>query len=214
MTDEMSDPRQFGPVARRLMAHVQRLAETYPVTDEEPDGPLLRWQEMEWARVIPRRYHAARLEHLDGPAGDLVREWATGRGPRPNLILAGPVGCGKTYAAIAALRPSFERSLSVGFWPAEHLLRQLHGDHSTEVMNAASHVNRLVLDDLGAEYRSDWSSALLGSLIDQRWSERWPIVVTTNAMETVTEFLNPRDRSRLLSDAVVVTMTGADRRLN
>ena len=70
----------------------------------------------------------------------------------------------------------------------------------------------LILDDLGAEKRSDWSDELLFKLLDYRYREELPTAVASNLIPAD---LEPRIASRLQDGALGATllMSGPDSRL-
>lgn len=218
----MSEPAAIGDMTRRLMAKIERVqaaSANMPATAEEPDdtGDLERWQEMEWARVIPPRLRGARLDSVDGSPGRMLAEWASSSAPKPNVIITGPVGVGKTWASIAAVRPAFESSMSVAFYSVGQALRDLTpgAPYQHETMDALLNVQRLVLDDVGTERTSEWAAEQVHAVIDDRWLNQRPVIATTNfAIRELRERLGPRVASRLLDDAVVIAMAGRDRRLH
>lgn len=167
-----------------------------------------------WHARIPQRFHRAGLDDLDGQAGDAIREWAIEPAGR-NLVIVGPVGVGKTHAAIAAARPAAMRGLEVRFAPVVDLLDQLRpGGVGPPLIDALADVDRLILDDLGSERPTEWTAERMYSVINRRWMEARPTVATSNlAPELLAEAVGERTFSRLIGDgALVVRLAGNDRR--
>lgn len=104
------------PVGQRLAAQVARLAERQPVLhratpdallpDDYDDLPspgqaLAAQRLVTWRRAIPQRFQWADLDNggVDPEVlGELVG-WARNPGSR-NLVMLGPVGVGKSWAAV------------------------------------------------------------------------------------------------------------------
>lgn len=139
---------------------------------------------------------------------------------KPLLLLSGNKGAGKTHLACGILREVFERHGQRGqFWPVVDLLDRYRAtydeDRATETVEAVDAQLRqcavLVLDDLGTHKSSEWAEERLFRLIDERYRDLRPLVVTTNVglME-----LPDRIKSRLSdgSCSTLVNFTGPDRR--
>lgn len=181
-----------------------------------------------WDQAIPRRFRGAKLadldtEHLD--ARRQLEEWSSDPKGR-NLVLVGPVGVGKSLAAVAAARTRyFDHRESVRFWPVLELLDCLRPDGTEGTLSQAMDAGLLILDDLGAEKPSEWTSERIFSLVNRRWLEGRPTIATSNLPatrkvappghqgRTLEEAVGPRVWSRLMGNGtVIVRMTGPDRR--
>lgn len=166
-----------------------------------------------WAQAIPARFQWATLGDF-GAEADPVRRWVATSGPRPNLVILGPVGTGKTHLAVAACRPDADRGLEVRFFPVIELLDDLRPSGPPGAFHDLADIDRLIVDDLGTERPTDWTGERLGGLINRRWLEERPLVVTTNlTMPELRESIGAPAYSRLVgSGAVVVRLAGDDRR--
>lgn len=167
-----------------------------------------------WHRLMPQRFHRAALADLrPSPATRAIGEWATDPGGR-NLVLLGPVGVGKTHAAVAACRPAHDRGLSVRFAPVIELLDALRPSSPDEVsLGEIVDIDRLIIDDLGTQRDTDWTAERLDAVINRRWLEGRPTVVTTNLdPDTLADRLGERTYSRLVGGAVIARLSGEDRR--
>lgn len=138
----------------------------------------------------------------------------------PFLTLAGEPGRGKTHLAISIGWYWLElKDELVKYSQVENLLDELRSGFDTSSVEEAHDFNRkikqikecglLVLDDLGVEKSSVWGRAKLDSIIDYRYINELPLVVTTNVKAIQ---LEPRIASRL-SEGVCVTMSCDDYRL-
>lgn len=237
MTDEPQPigGRPLDEARERLdAAHARHAQESRPRVSPDPDldddGTMAEMRERAvaeqrlhvWSTICPQRFHGATLSMLAPPVRQQIECWRRLH-PRPNLVLLGPVGTGKTYAALAAVREDYlDRALEVLFLPVVECLDLLRPGGPEGAMDDLLDVPRLVLDDLGTERPTDWTAERLGALVNRRWMEERPIIATANLDASVDEAtgirplmaaLGERTYSRLVGDgAVVIRMAGEDRR--
>lgn len=166
-----------------------------------------------WSAMVPQRFVRAHLDDLDTTTEEPVTEWALHPEGR-NLVLFGPTGVGKTHAAIAACRPAADRGLVIDFVPAVEMFDRLRPGGPEDALDDLCDVDRLVIDDLGAERPTDWTAERLYLVVNRRWLDERPTIVTTNLDPKMLEVeVGPRMFSRIVgSGAVCVRMTGPDRR--
>lgn len=157
--------------------------------------------------------HLARGE-LHAEAARWVKRLLAGE--TPNLVLAGDVGCGKTWhawhATLAALEAGWDGRVQV-VTATDFRVRTTprdDGQHHTRALEMGA-VDLLVLDDVGALRSTDWSLEVLYGVVDHRFEQLRPTVVTTNLSDLTAE-LGPRIASRLARDVVIVSLDGPDRR--
>lgn len=226
MSRERGDPTRIG-------GHLDRIADLAPAADgleDLVDSPprgidddvaaalaggahAPDWRDRLWQDAIPSRFQWARLDDFDGAAHDTIAGWASDPRGR-NLILTGPVGTGKSHAAVAACRPAFfDHSREVRFCPVVELLDQLRPGGPEGVWDDLVGVDRLIIDDLGSEKVSDWTSERVFALINRRWLEELPTIVTTNLdPPQFAAVIGAPVYSRLTGGAVAVQLSGEDRR--
>jgi len=120
--------------------------------------------------------------------------------PEGWLVLTGSVGSGKTHLACAVVNAVLARSKGAHFNSVAGMLDLLRGTYKIgafdEWFRRLQEVTVLALDDLGAERVTDWANEKLFELIDHRYVNRLPLVVTTNLALT-DERIQLRLRSRL-----------------
>jgi len=100
------------------------------------------------------------------------------------LVLSGRVGSGKTHLAYAigvealnAKVPTYANTVG----ELLNTLRAGYSDGSYQVLfDLVQGAELLVLDDLGAERETDWAAEVLYMIINHRYANRLPLVVTTN----------------------------------
>jgi DNA replication protein DnaC len=186
--------------------------------------------------VIRQRLHEARfpevktLDAFDFAAAEGVNatqlhtlargEWVTAP---ENLILAGPIGTGKTHLAIALGVEATKQKRRVLFTRAADLVRQLlearDARELTRLQQRLLRVDVLIIDELGFVPFDRVGGELLFNLITDRY-ERRATVVTTNLTfaEWVTVFggdekLTTALLDRLAHHATVITTKGKSYRM-
>lgn len=171
--------------------------------------------EYTWRHLAPAKFLTASIDGLPDTCRPAITEWAHGPEGR-NLIIVGPVGTGKTWAALAAVRPFVEAGASVQFWPVVELLDGLRPSSPQPADVAAiANASLLVLDDLGTERPTEWTLERMYLIVNHRWMHNLPTVVTSNAptSDAIADQVGERMRSRLVgSSDVVVRLAGVDRR--
>lgn len=186
--------------------------------DDVPRGMGLEaMRQVTWQRAMPGRFLWAEMGDLtdqpDQVQSDLA-EWAANPDGR-NLLLLGPVGVGKTHAAVAAARTQhFDRGTDVRFLPVVELLDLLRPGGPENALYDLADTDLLVMDDLGSERATDWTAERMYALINRRWLERRPTIATTNLdPDQLQAAVGDRVFSRLVGNgAVVLRLTGHDRR--
>lgn len=122
------------------------------------------------------------------------------------LLLEGPYGCGKTHLAAAIANFAVEMGVPTLFLTVPDLLDMLrfaYGAEDTtfeqrfdEIRNA----QLLILDDFGTQNATGWAQEKLFQIINYRYINKLPLVVTTNLSLSEIE---GRIRSRLQDPELV-----------
>lgn len=137
---------------------------------------------------------------------DYVQQWPTLGKRGQGLYLWGPVGSGKTHAAAAVvnelIRTHLVEPLFISVPEAAARLRQALREESdrdgVELLDHMKDVELLVLDALGLETPSAWIGEQLYRVIDARWRERRPLIVTsTLSLPELARRYPPQIASRL-----------------
>jgi len=135
------------------------------------------------------------------------------------LTLLGGVDLGKTHLAIAICREWLSRGLPARYAYVPILLDELRrGFANTGELSYDNqfkffcNVELLVLDDLGTESATPWVQEKLDTIVDYRWVNNLPLVVTSNL--AINE-LPIRIASRLqrFKEGRVVVLDGQEYRL-
>jgi DNA replication protein DnaC len=130
------------------------------------------------------------------------------REPNGWLLLIGPNGCGKTHLAAAIASQSLDKGALVLFATVPDLLDHLRAAFAptaTEVYDKLFARMReaevLVLDDLGAQQSTPWANEKLFQLINYRYNNRFPTIITANSKGL--EGLDERIYSRIMDTSLV-----------
>jgi DNA replication protein DnaC len=138
--------------------------------------------------------------------------------PLPNLLITGKTGCGKTHLSIALLYELIKNDRDAGrtikFVPAIELLLEIRRSFNDNLITEFEIVKRytgydlLILDDLGAEKISDWTISTLYLILNNRYNNLKPIIITSNLSITeIEQQIGARIASRLAEGRVInVTM--------
>ena len=134
------------------------------------------------------------------------------------LLLYGPVGTGKTYAACAAANALIEREipcLVTNFVKLSNKLQQ-SVERRQQALDDLKNYELLVIDDLGAERSTDYMNEVVYSVIDARYHSGLPMIITTNM--DIEELKNPKSTDcariydRILERCFPVKVDGPSRR--
>lgn len=164
---------------------------------------------------IPDRYLDAACD-----MGGNERDVLDGR----SLYITGPNGAGKTYYACSVARCAVDNGRTVYFTSSVALIqaiRETYDGIRNGVLDRAYGCDVLVLDDLGKENPTRNALEVLFMLVDQRYADRKPTVITSNfsrgeladRWDSVDASVSASIVSRLCEDSNLVVLNGRDRRL-
>ena len=157
-----------------------------------PEGPL--------PDVASRRMFAEGLEQAAAYAEN----------PEGWLVLTGPSGSGKTHLAAAIANRCIERQQTTFFIMVADLLDHLRAAYSPsseiaydELFEQVRNAPVLALDDLGAHSSTPWAQEKLFQIINHRYNNSLPTVVTVRGPvsrldESLRTRLEADDRSRVV----------------
>jgi DNA replication protein DnaC len=133
--------------------------------------------------------------------------------PAGNLLLGGPVGCGKSWNAWEVV----EKASLAGFGGSWLFATSADWQDTVappvdrERLRKMRSVDLLVLDDFGSGRINEWQRECLLGVVDERWASGRSIIVTFNA-ESLRDMLGERIASRLAHGVTAVAFEGNDRR--
>ena len=133
------------------------------------------------------------------------------------LLMLGDTGLGKTHLSLAIANAVIKSGYSVVYNSTPELMRQLDkeffGRADTDTMQLITSCDLLILDDLGAETKSDRYISMLYEIVNSRQNRKIPMIVNSNlAVEEIKNRYQDRIWSRLFSLHVLL-FCGSDNRL-
>lgn len=134
----------------------------------------------------------------------------------PNLIMTGGTGLGKTHLSLAIAREAIQKGYGVVYSSASRLVQKLESEHfgREERGNTGSLLEScdlLILDDLGTEFRSSFSSAALYEIVNERLLLRKPTIISTNlSTKDIVDYYSERFASRIIGSYKRIRFVGRD----
>ena len=163
---------------------------------------------------VGKRHLKCSFENYQG--GEKIKEICKEIVTKPlDLLLTGNAGSGKTHLAVAIFREwvktqkvTTNNALFITVTDLLLEIREVFSDKTdkteAEIVNKYAREQYLILDDLGAEKTSEWSITTLYTIIDQRYRQELPTIVTTNlTIDQIGSQISERIASRLSSGKVI-----------
>ena len=150
-----------------------------------------------------------------------VENWETMKNNGFGFYFWGNVGAGKTHTATALANELMEKQMvEVLFLSLPATVARVKKTFDSEVKTADSelfermkHVELLVLDDMGVEKLSDWLEDEIYQLIDHRWKNQKPMIITSNqSLDDLYKHYKPQIASRIWSCCKAIKFSNRDRR--
>lgn len=166
--------------------------------DYYPDG----------AGTSPRKRMESVLNYCKAYAADFSRK-------SPSLLLYGKTGLGKTHLSLAVAGKAVESGYGVIYSSSQNLFNKLEkekfGRSPENTEETILDCDLLILDDLGAEFTTQFTISALYNIVNSRELEGKPTVISTNLTpENLTNTYGERIASRILSNYVMLYFDGSD----
>lgn len=158
-------------------------------------------------------------------AENYCRQWESNKRENNGLLFYGQAGRGKTTIACCIANRLLDKGISVKAMSVIDMLQRVKDsfrsygtDGETELKSEIKRADLLILDDLGAEHKTDWSTSLVYEIIDARYRSCKPTIITTNlTMTKLREHLTddngvPRAYDRLIEMLSLVEFKTANYR--
>lgn len=144
-----------------------------------------------------------------------ITTWANhvAAGHYANLVIVGNVGVGKSWSLWAAAEHLIHHGWlgSAEILPGRRLRRLIAPPIDHQALDRLADANLLAIDDVGSVAVSEWDSDHISAMVDARWEHQRPSILTSNHLD-LRDLIGERAASRLADHAVIVQMTGPDRR--
>ena len=106
---------------------------------------------------------------------------------RKGLILVGNNGVGKTHLACSIANELIKNGIPIIYGTLINLLAELKNSYDIdnnisemEIIKLYKKVDLLIIDDLGKEKPSEWGLEKLFTIINSRYENNLPVIITTN----------------------------------
>ena len=106
---------------------------------------------------------------------------------KKGLVLVGNNGVGKTHLACSIANKLIENGTPVIYGTLINLFAELRNSYDTdnnisemEIIKLYENVNLLIIDDLGKEKPSEWGLEKLFTIVNSRYENNLPVIITTN----------------------------------
>lgn len=225
----MGEPTSAGAVLEAMRDRLERMGMDPALVDQavEPEAGKAETPEdrrerlarqaanraSRWRNRLAPMYREAALADLDDAQHAVDVSYWLAHTARPHLILAGPVGTGKTHAAYAVGNAAVAKGMFVEAWTLHDLLQALRPDGDPSAQQFARTADVLILDDLGAGKVSDWAAEAFTALLDARLRSELRTVFTTNLpADRLREVWGDRAVDRMSYRALALTFLGESRR--
>ena len=157
--------------------------------------------------------------NLIAKARTYCEKWDEMHSDNIGLLFFGNVGTGKTYLAACIANELISRGIPVLMSNFSKLLNDLSGFKEADKNGYIASLNNyelLIIDDLGVERQSDYALEQVFNIIDSRYKNGQPLIVTTNL--SVEDLKNPKDMKykriydRILEMTIPIKVDGVSRR--
>ncbi len=139
------------------------------------------------------------------------------------ILFTGSVGTGKTYELVSALLAFYISNTGNYPYPKfqtfGEIMREIRSSFANNsyesLYNRFAWCKLLVIDDLGTENKTEFSSEFIYNIINDRYNNCLPVLMSTNlTSEEITSNYSQRVTSRLIEMLTVVKLDGKDKRNN
>ena len=136
-----------------------------------------------------------------------------------SMFFQGKTGLGKTHLSLSIAKEVIRKGYNVLYTPAQTLLETLErerfrrGEESYS-LNFVLDCDLLILDDLGAEFSTNFSVSVIYNIINSRLVEGKPTIISSNltAKELEARY-SPRVVSRIMGEYYTIPFLGNDIRI-
>lgn len=173
-----------------------------------------RWDQRIHALGLPKRYTTASLNDFPRLFEEYVGK---------SVYITGPTGSGKTHLMAALARRQVALSISKGSSPdkpvakfisvvdlisrVKNTFNKSSEETDEDVFQYYANTQWLYLDDFGSHNTTDWTFDLIYRLVDYRWGEMLPMVISSNlSIQELSEAFSSRIASRILGMGPVIAM--------
>lgn len=132
-----------------------------------------------------------------------------------NLLFVGAPGCGKSFLSCAAACEIIQNGYYVYYSPAQDMISAFEADKfrngdGSEVV-VYKDCDLLIIDDLGTEFKTQFTDSVLYNVINDRINMRKPMIISTNcSLDELKETYHERLCSRLINEFLNIRFADVD----
>ncbi len=140
-------------------------------------------------------------------------------GTGKSILMEGGTGLGKTHLSLAIAQRVIDRGFGVIYCSAPNILTVLEKEHFSRdpVSKTLRHLEEcdlLILDDLGTEFTTQFTTSCIYNLINTRLSREKPTIVNTNlSLYELKKIYSERFVSRMIGEHIYLEFIGEDVRI-
>lgn len=134
-----------------------------------------------------------------------------------NIMFMGGTGLGKTHLSLAIANVVINKGYSVVYGTAQNILSDLQNENFGRDDNlryyerAVLNCDLLILDDLGTEFKNNYTVACLYNIINSRLSAKLPTIISTNfTLDELEDKYDQRITSRITGEYSQLILVGND----
>jgi DNA replication protein DnaC len=153
-------------------------------------------------------------------AKDYIANFNKYRKEGKGIVFSSIPGTGKTHLCGAITNELIKNLTSVIFIVVPELLMKIRNTYNkgveteSQIMYGLTECDLLILDDLGAEKKTDWTTEKLFTVIDSRYRDNRPMIFTTNCSSSeLQERIGARTFSRIMEVCQPIKLECDDYRL-
>lgn len=140
------------------------------------------------------------------------------RSDSKGILMQGKTGLGKTHLSLAIANEVIDKGFSVVYVSVPDILSKLEHEHFSygysneqEIMQSLLECDLLILDDLGSEFSTQYSTTTIYNLFNTRVNMGKPLIINTNlTIDELAEVYTKRFTSRLFSSCSLLEFIGDD----
>ncbi len=133
------------------------------------------------------------------------------------IVMYGGTGLGKTHLSLAIANVVIERGYDVYYGSIQSIMEKLEREHfgrrssDESEKDAIINADLLIIDDLGVEFTTQFTTAALHDILNSRMLKGLPTIISTNLeMDEIYEKYTQRIASRLFGSSLPLAFCGKD----
>lgn len=211
--------KTFGVDPHRVSVVWDHTLDYFPVAKERRIKVLQTQSRIPTVAIGKYTWESFKVEQSNTKAVAEIKRISDVPNAPSSCFICGAVGLGKTHIAVAIANQWVRQLKSVRYYQVGLMLDNLRAGYNKQndesinpdsyaaLMSDIQSCQLLILDDLGVQKNSVWAVEKLDTLIDYRYINQLPLIVTSNLSLSDIKVMSNRIASRL-SDGIQVTLKG------